>query len=138
MNGQPKEVSTFEAFDKLVEDDLAGLSGAPVVILTRAITSPTSKEIIAAFLAKYPGSKHIQYDADSYTGLILANETTYGKKAIPSYQFDEAKVIVSLGADFLGTWLSPIEFARQYAKGRKINEKNPEISKHYQLKVCFQ
>jgi len=133
VNGQPKEVSTFEAFDKLVEDDLAGLSGAPVVILTGTITSPTSKEIIAAFLAKYPGSKHIQYDADSYTGLILANETTYGKKAIPSYQFDEAKVIVSLGADFLGTWLSPIEFARQYAKGRKINEKNPEISKHYQF-----
>jgi molybdopterin-containing oxidoreductase family iron-sulfur binding subunit len=112
---------------------LAGLSGAPVVILTGTITSPTSKEIIAAFLAKYPGSKHIQYDADSYSGLLLANEATYGKKVIPSYQFEEAKVIVSLGADFLGTWLSPIEFARQYAKGRKINEKNPEISKHYQF-----
>ena len=133
VNGQPKEVSTFEAFDKLVADDLAGLTGAAVVILTGTITSPTSKEIIAAFLAKYPGSKHVQYDADSYSGLLLANEATYGKKTIPSYQFDEAKVIVSLGADFLGTWLSPIEFARQYAKGRKINEKNPEISKHYQF-----
>jgi MoCo/4Fe-4S cofactor protein with predicted Tat translocation signal len=133
VSGQPKEVSTFEALDKLVGDDLAGLGGAPVVLLTGTITSPTSKEIIAAFLAKYPGSKHVQYDADSYSGLLLANEATYGKKAIPSYQFDEAKVIVSLGADFLGTWLSPIEFARQYAKGRKINEKNPEISKHYQF-----
>ena len=57
----------------------------------------------------------------------------YGKKAIPSYHFENAKVIVSLGADFLGTWLSPVEFASQYSKGRKINEKNPEMSKHYQF-----
>ncbi len=133
VNGGKKEVSTFEAFDKLVADDLGTLGSAPIVLLTSTITSPTSKEIIASFLAKYPGSKHIQYDADSYSGILLANEATYGKKSIPSYQFDEAKVIVSLGADFLGTWLSPIEFARQYAKGRKVNEKNPDVSKHYQF-----
>ncbi len=133
VNGEPKEVSTFEAFDKMVGDELATLGGAPIVLLTGTITSPTSKEIIASFLAKYPGSKHVQYDADSYSGMLLANEATYGKKSIPSYQFDEAKVIVSLGADFLGTWLSPIEFARQYAKGRKVNEKTPEVSKHYQF-----
>jgi MoCo/4Fe-4S cofactor protein with predicted Tat translocation signal len=133
VGGKPKEVSTFEAFDKMVGDDLSGLGGAPIVLLTGTITSPSSKEIIAAFLAKYPGSKHVQYDADSYSGILLANEAVYGKKAIPSYQFDQAKVIVGLDADFLGTWLSPIEFARQYAKGRKVNEKNPEVSKHYQF-----
>ena len=133
VNGSKKEVSTFEAFDKLVADDLGTLGGAPIVLLTSTITSPTSKEIIASFLGKYPGSKHVQYDADSYSGILQANEATYGKKSIPSYQFDEAKVIVSLAADFLGTWLSPIEFARQYAKGRKVNEKNPEVSKHYQF-----
>jgi molybdopterin-containing oxidoreductase family iron-sulfur binding subunit len=33
----------------------------------------------------------------------------------------------------LGTWLSPIEFAKQYAKNRKINEKAPTLSKHYQF-----
>jgi molybdopterin-containing oxidoreductase family iron-sulfur binding subunit len=65
--------------------------------------------------------------------MLLANEATYGKRPIPSYKFDNAKVIVSLGADFLGTWLSPIEFAKQYAKNRKINEKAPTLSKHYQF-----
>ncbi|HVM87457.1 MAG TPA: TAT-variant-translocated molybdopterin oxidoreductase [Puia sp.] len=129
----PKEVSTFDAFDKMVGDELATLSGSSLVILTGTVTSPTTKEIIASYLAKYPGSKHVQYDADSYSGILLANEATYGKKSIPSYRFNEAKVIVSLGADFLGTWLSPIEFAGQYAKGRKIDEKNPQLSKHYQF-----
>ena len=128
-----QEVTSFDAFDKLVADAMGGLNGAPVVLLTNTITSPTTKEVISSFLGKYPGSRHVQYDADSYSGLLLANEATYGKKSIPSYHFDKAKVIVSLGADFLGTWLSPVEFARQYAKGRKINEKNPEMSKHYQF-----
>ncbi|MFZ8477671.1 hypothetical protein ACO1MN_15530, partial [Staphylococcus aureus] len=51
----------------------------------------------------------------------------------PSYRFDKAKIIVSLGADFLGTWISPAEFTKQYAQGKKINEKHPEMSKHIQF-----
>jgi len=132
-DGKPQEVSTFDAFDKLVSDALAGAAGAPLVLLTATITSPSTKQIISEFLAKYPGSKHVQFDADSYSGLLLANEASYGKKAIPSYQFDQAKVIVSLGADFLGTWLSPVEYGIGYAKGRKINAKSPSMSKHYQF-----
>ena len=101
--------------------------------LQAPIVSPTTKQIISEFLAKYPGSKHVQYDAVSYSGMLLANEASVWKRAIPSYNFDAAKVIVSLGADFLGTWLSPVEFARGYSKGRKIDEKNPQMSKHYQF-----
>lgn len=40
-------------------------------------------------------------------------------EAQPSYRFDEARVIVSFGADFLGTWMSPVHFATQYAKFRE-------------------
>ncbi|MBS1915000.1 MAG: TAT-variant-translocated molybdopterin oxidoreductase [Bacteroidetes bacterium] len=128
-----QEVTSFEAFDKMIGEAMSGLAGAPVVLLTATITSPTTKQIISEFLAKNPGSRHVQYDSDSYSGLLLANEASYGKRAIPSYRFDNAKVIVSLGADFLGTWLSPVEFTKQYSTGRRINEKNPEMSKHYQF-----
>ncbi len=123
-----QEIPTFEQLDTQINNALAELGGAPVVLLTSTIVSPSTKQIIAEFLAKHPGSRHVQYDAVSYSGLIQAN----GGK-IPAYQFDRAKVIVSLGADFLGTWLSPVEFARQYATGRTINEKNPGMSKHYQF-----
>ncbi|WP_315818864.1 hypothetical protein [Paraflavitalea speifideaquila] len=123
----------YAAIDKMITDGLAVLGSAPVVVLTSTITSPTTKQLITEFLAKYPGSRHVQYDAVSYSGLILANEATHGVKAIPSYQFENANVIVSIGADFLGTWLSPVEFQRGYTAGRKINEKNPTLSKHYQF-----
>ncbi len=132
VQGVPQEVTSFEAFDKLVADSMAGQTGS-TVLLTPTITSITTKQIISEFLAKNAGSRHIQYDADSFSGMLLANEASYGKRAVPSYHFDQAKVIVSLGADFLGTWLSPIEFARQYASGRKIDEKAPEMNRHYQF-----
>ena len=124
-----KEV-TFEAIDKAVGDALAATK-KPVVILTSTVTSPTTKAIISEVIAKYPGTKHIVYDGVSYSGILLANKASYGKTVIPSYRFDNAKVIVSLGADFLGTWLSPVEFAKQYAKGKKIDQKKPEMSKHF-------
>src|SRR5436190_15863184 len=118
-----EEIPTFDQVDKMVGDALAGLNGAPLVLLTSTITSPTTKQIITEFLSKYPGSKHVQCDAVSYSGMLQANEASFGNPAIPSYHFENAKVIVSLGADFLGTWLSPVEFARGYSAGRKIDEK---------------
>lgn len=125
-----KEVSTFDAFDKLVAGDLASLGGKPVVLLTSTIHSPSTLQLINNFLAKYPGSRHVQYDALSYSGMLSANEACYGKRALPSYHFDKAKTIVSLGADFLGTWLSPVEFSRQYGAIKRIKGDKPSISRH--------
>jgi MoCo/4Fe-4S cofactor protein with predicted Tat translocation signal len=125
-----KEVTSFDNFDKLVGTAITGKS---VALLTSTINSPSTQQVINEFLAKYPGSRHVQYDAVSYSGMILANEACYGKKAIPSYHFDNAKVIVSLAADFLGTWLSPVEFSSQYAKNRKVVGNKPALSKHIQF-----
>jgi len=125
-----EEIPTFEQLDKKISETLAALDATQqIVLLTSTVVSPSTKEIIA----KFPRLKHVQYDADSFSGMLLANEATFGKRAIPSYRFDKAKVIVSIGADFLATWLSPVEFARDYSKGRKIDEKQPEMSKHYQF-----
>ena len=122
-----KEVTTFDNFDKMVG---AAITGKAVVLLTSTINSVTTLQIINEFLAKYPGSRHVQYDAVSYSGMLQANEASYGKKALPSYHFDNAKVIVSLGADFLGTWLSPTEFSKQYSANRKISGEKPDMSRH--------
>jgi len=120
-----KEAS-FEDIDKAIASELNGAA----VIVTSSITSPSTKQVIAQFLAKHAGSKHITYDAVSHSAMLLANQASYGKTIIPTYHFENAKAIVSLSADFLGTWLSPVEFARQYAVGKKLDEKNPAMSRH--------
>ena len=126
-----KEVSSFEAFDRIIAGEFGKINGQPIVLLTSTIHSPTTLQVITRFLAKYPGSRHVQYDAISHSGMLLANEASFGKRALPSYRFDKAKTIVSLGADFLGTWLSPVEFSYQYAQNRRIKPGTPELSRHF-------
>lgn len=128
------EVTSFEAFDKMIGTAIGALAGKPLVLLTSTITSPSTLQIISTFLAKYPGSRHVQYDAVSYSGMLQANELSYGKRAIPDYRFDKAKVIVSLAADFLGSWLNNTEYSKHYADNRKVNgSSKPELSRHIQF-----
>src|SRR5688572_15476249 len=49
------EESTYEFLDKTIGDALAAAGTSPVVLLTSTITSPSTKQIISEFLAKYPG-----------------------------------------------------------------------------------
>jgi MoCo/4Fe-4S cofactor protein with predicted Tat translocation signal len=129
--GDKFEESTYEFVDKAIADGLAGASG--VVLLTSTVVSPSTKQIISEFLAKYPGSRHVTADAVSYSGMLLANEASGFGKNLPTYDFSAAKVIVSLDADFLGNWMNPVENGIGYGKGRKIDEKNPTMSKHFQF-----
>ena len=130
--GDKYEETTYEFVDKTLSEGLAAAGGS-VVLLSSTIHSPSTRQVISEFLAKYPGSRHVQVDADSYSGMLLANEASGFGRNIPTYRFDAAKVIVSLGADFLGSWLNPVENAVGYGKGRKIDESNPQMSKHYQF-----
>ena len=43
--------------------------------------------------------------------------------------------MIGIACDFLGTALSPIEFAKQYSKTRKVNRENLEMSKHYHFEA---
>lgn len=134
VNG--KQVDTFAKVDTPIKQALAAAGNGIVYLVTGTIVSPTLKVVISRFLAKYPNAKHIQYDPVSYTGMILANEASYGKRSIPSYHFDKAQTIFSLGADFLGNWLAPVEFTAGYMKNRTVKgseAKNAFMSKHYQV-----
>jgi MoCo/4Fe-4S cofactor protein with predicted Tat translocation signal len=129
-------VDTFEAVDTPIKQGLANANGS-IYLVTGTILSPTTKSVIDLFTAKYPNAKHIQYDPISYNGLALANDASFGKKAIPSYHMEKAQTIFSLGADFLGTWLAPNEFSHGYNVNRKITAKNPTMSKHYQVEAMM-
>jgi MoCo/4Fe-4S cofactor protein with predicted Tat translocation signal len=114
---------------------LASISakGLGIRIISQTILSPSTKSVIADFKAKYPTTEHIAYDANSAYGILKANQLRFGKFVIPSYDFSKAKVIVSFSADFLGTWISPIEYASQYAAGKKLGKSKKSMSRHYQF-----
>lgn len=127
------EIPTFEALDKELGAAIRN-AGGEVVLLTGTINSPSALQVIADFKAAYPSFRHVQYDAVSHSAMLLANEASFGSRAIPSYKFENArKVVVSFGADFLGTWLSPVEFSHGFALNRRINEDDPKMVRHFQF-----
>jgi len=125
----------IEVVDKAI---VAKLTEAKAIrLVTHSIISPSTKAVIADFLKKYPSAEVVTYDAISASGILDANGSSFGVRVIPSYDFSKADVIVSFSADFLGTWLSPIEFSRQYAKTRKLSKDKKEMSKHYQFETAL-
>lgn len=130
------ERTTWQAIDTEIKNQLAATTST-IALVTGTIASPTTLKAIADFKAKYPNTKHVVFDAISYNGITAANEQMFGKAAIPAYHFDKANVIVSIGADFLGTWVSPVEFTKQYIKNRKVTKENPAMSKHWQFEALM-
>lgn len=133
-----KENITWETADKEIGAKLKSISDAKgkIVIFSSSIASPSTLAAIAEFKSAY-GAEHLVSDAISYSGIITANNRSFGTDAIPSYHFDKAKVIVGLGCDFLGTWLSPTEFAADWSKNRKVNKENKKMSRHIQIESAL-
>ncbi len=53
--------------------------------------------------------------------LSKAAEDLFGKASMPFFDLENADVVVSFGANFLETWLSPVAFTRGFAKMRRGN-----------------
>jgi molybdopterin-containing oxidoreductase family iron-sulfur binding subunit len=121
----------FADLDKIVADKIT--EGSQIRIVSNTILSPMTKNAIADFAAKYKNTKVVVYDPVSSAAILSANEKTFGSAVIPDYKFEEADVIVSFGADFLGTWISPTEYAMGYASKRKVSVENPKMSRHIQV-----
>ncbi len=130
INGKETDWATV---DKEITAKLASIaqSGGQIRIISNTILSPSTKKVIADFIAKYPTTVHITYDPISSSALLQANKAKFGKAVVPSYKFDKANIIASFGADFLGTWISPIEYARQFAQNRKVNKDKRQMSRLY-------
>ncbi len=108
-------------------------NGEKVVILSSTIISPSTREIIRKFAEKQTNTEWIQYDPVSASGMLLANEKSFGSAFIPDYRFDKAKVVVSFGADFLGSWLSTVEYTKNYTAARQLQNGQKEMLRHYQF-----
>jgi Fe-S-cluster-containing dehydrogenase component/anaerobic selenocysteine-containing dehydrogenase len=105
-----------------------------IAVLTGTIVSPATRAIVDRWRARHRACRHVTYDSVSFAAMREANRASFGVAAVPHYRFDRAAIIVSFGADFLGTWLSPVEFARQYAAARRPRA-GESMSHHVQIEA---
>ena len=134
------KATTWKTVDKELS---AAIKGGNVKILTSSIISPSTNAILSRvapplmMMEDEEGnpvpaeSNVVTMDAISYSGILDANEASFNKRVLPTYNFAAAKSIVSVGADFLSGWLDAMQYSTGYTSRR-----NPEgkwMSKHYQF-----
>lgn len=142
--------STWTAVDGGIKTDLNTIIGnkGKVVLVSNSIISPSTFSAIEALKARVNGGvegannfEHIQYDAVSYAGIRKANKESFGLVVdpanplsdgiIPDYDFSKAKTIVSVGADFLSSWLLATQYQAQY--GSRRNPDGEWMNRHFQF-----
>lgn len=112
-------------------------AGGRVRLLTGTVNSPSTLAWIERFGSLGGDFEHVQYDALSVSAVLDAHAATHGVRALPAYRFAEAHVIASFDADFLGTWISPVSFAADWAAGRRPDDDHPHMSRHVHFEAAM-
>jgi len=94
-------------------DRVAFVSGAGAGPLDRYTDS---------WLTGFRSSRRIRYEAFAHEPLREANRLTFGVASVPTCDFAAATYILSFGADFLETWISPTSHAIGFAEAHGYHE----------------
>ncbi len=93
-------------------------------ILKRPSYSPSEQSLLQRFTDRH-FAELVVYDTVGVQHEILSGQKlSHGDNIIPRYQFDKADLILSIEADFLGTWISPELFAKQFSTRRDPDADN--------------
>jgi anaerobic selenocysteine-containing dehydrogenase len=105
-----KEVSWDEAIAELVQqlDRLAAAGNQrALAVLTRPRRSRRAV-ILAEFAARFGAPAPIAFELFADDVLRRANALSFGREQLPTFDLSRTRYAVSFGADFLGTWNSPV------------------------------
>ena len=117
-NGELRPLTWDEA-EAMLAERIRGAAGN--VLLISGHTGPALSGLLDAFLAG-AGGRRVEYEALSEAPLREAARIAFGQDVLPHYDFAAARLIVSFGADFLETWLSPVEYGRAFARATAVTE----------------
>jgi anaerobic selenocysteine-containing dehydrogenase len=114
--GDYQPVSWDAAIAELVSH-LDTISPGSLAALTRPGSS-SRNDLFALFVEKFGGQAPIAYELFSDDVLRRANAISFGHEQVPTFDFANSKAVISFGADFLGTWASPVSQMAGYASMR--------------------
>src|SRR6266542_2011315 len=75
----------------------------------------TFSELLAEW-TKALGGRLVRWSPLDHEPVLAANRQVFGLDQLPAHDFGSPKYILSFGADFLDTWLSPTEHQRGFAE----------------------
>ncbi len=126
--GGTKNGANWAEVDALV---VAALKEAKKVrIVSLPESGESTRRIMKEFMGAFVDAKWIEVDPIGMDEVAEGQAESYGTQVFPDYAFDRAEMVVSFGADFLGTWGNPVENGKRWATTRKLaGKKDDALSK---------
>ena len=130
--GDTRSWPAFLAAYRAMLADKKPSGGQGLYFLSATVTSPTLAAQIAQAQKNYPQAKFVQYEPVNRDNHYTAAKQAFGSFVDTQYRLDQADVIVSLDADFLGGATFPgfHKLARDYAQKRKLDG-NTDMNRLY-------
>lgn len=135
--GVSKSWDDFVTFWQGLYPELIEKKGKGVAVLSESFASPTLYRLAENFKAQFPEAKWATYepisDENIYEGIQIATGQAYR----PVYDFEKAKVILALDADFMYAESDGIVNSKGFANGRRITDDNHEMNRLYVAESTF-
>jgi len=120
-SGQFKDVSWEDAIAELLSK-LEALIAAERRSALAFLGTPGASaraDLVDEFLTRFGARPAARFELFDNDVLRRANELSFGRYQLPTFDLDQARLVLSLGADFLGTWNSPVSQGAAYGQMRQ-------------------
>ena len=101
-----------------LDAETAGLIRRFLRILTWGRTGQR-QAVVEQFLSKFGAPAPIAYELFSDDVLRRANALSFGHEQLPTFDLARSRFVIAFGADFLGTWNSPVAQGAAYGAMRQ-------------------
>ncbi|HEX6304714.1 MAG TPA: TAT-variant-translocated molybdopterin oxidoreductase, partial [Anaerolineales bacterium] len=108
-----------------------GNQGAGLRILTGTVTSPTLAAQLDDLLERFPQAQWHQYDPISRDNVRQGAKLAFGEAVETRYQFENARIILSLDDDFTLVEPGNLRYVRDFADRRRVLEDQTEMNRLY-------
>ncbi|MGH7489738.1 MAG: molybdopterin-dependent oxidoreductase, partial [bacterium] len=127
-NGHLVQVTWEEALQSLSQilGQVRSRGGAANAVFINQHESGSFPGFLDAWLAGFGMPAHLSYDAGADHAAIAANRQTYGV-AWPRLDFRAARLVLSIGADFLDTWGPMVPQQLDFAEARADHDRAPRL-----------
>ncbi len=129
-NGRFQALSFSEATSLLNSRTTAARTGSNGARMLTETVGQSLMQLLTDVLQDLNSPPPLVFESYAYESLKTANKLVFGLDGLVSYHMDQADLLVSFGADFLETWLSPVEYAWKFKAMHALRTSTKNVFYH--------
>jgi anaerobic selenocysteine-containing dehydrogenase len=112
------------SWDDAIKELVSRLNALETAGMQKALACVTRSgghraSLIEQFLSRFGAPGAVSFELFGDEVLRRANALSFGREQLPTFDLANARHVIAFGADFLGTWNSPVSNAQGYGRMRQ-------------------